>query len=236
MHWRAVRSSRVTDRRGLGLGGLEVASISVSRKTLSPQCSCTSGAPRLARLQHVVNRRQLLEVDLDQRRDILGLGAGRRDAHRDRARRRGAPCRSRAPAASDGLKPGQRRCRRGSASRRRGRSAMKTRRADAPGVSRSRLMRRMRDRAAQERDLQHAGQPDVADKAAAAAHEAVVLLADQARAYSLPRHLRCPTTQRLVLSIGQADVGVTVLTMVSRSPRRHGRPRHGHRRLFHFRG
>jgi hypothetical protein len=48
----------------------------------------------------------------------------------------------------------------------------------------------MCEAAAQKGDLEHAGGPDVADKAAATAHEAVIFLADQACANSLPRHLR----------------------------------------------
>ena len=38
---------------------------------------------RLARAEHVVDRRQLLEIELDGSRDVLGFGAGSRDAHRD---------------------------------------------------------------------------------------------------------------------------------------------------------
>ena len=38
---------------------------------------------RLARLQHVVDRRQLFEVERHRRRDILGFGARRRHAHGD---------------------------------------------------------------------------------------------------------------------------------------------------------
>ena len=47
---------------------------------------------------------------------------------------------------------------------------------------------RMRERAAHERDVLHAGKTDIGDKLAAAAHEAVVLLAQEPRAYSLFRH------------------------------------------------
>ena len=51
---------------------------------------------------------------------------------------------------------------------------------------------RVRQRAAQERHLPHARQPDVADILAAAAHVAVVLLAQEPRADALVVHLPLP--------------------------------------------
>ena len=45
MAWRAVRSSRVTDTAALALTASKSTSVAVVRNRLSPQCSCTSGAP-----------------------------------------------------------------------------------------------------------------------------------------------------------------------------------------------
>ena len=55
----------------------------VSRKTLSPQCSCTSAEPGSRALQHVVDGGKLLQIERHRRRDVLGFGARRRHAHRD---------------------------------------------------------------------------------------------------------------------------------------------------------
>ncbi len=46
----------------------------------------------------------------------------------------------------------------------------------------------MRQRAAHERHILHAGKTDVGDELAAAAHQAVVFLAQETGAYSLFRH------------------------------------------------
>ena len=58
-------------------------STKVSRKTLSPHSSCTSAEPGRRAREHVVNRGQFLEIEPHLRRDVLGLGPRRRDAHRD---------------------------------------------------------------------------------------------------------------------------------------------------------
>ncbi len=57
------------------------------------------GRAGLACLQHVRDSRQLFQLERHGGRDVLGLGAGRRNAHRDEPRRPGALFRSRAPAA-----------------------------------------------------------------------------------------------------------------------------------------
>ena len=83
MTCRDVRSSRVTDVAALALAASKSTSMAVVRKRLSPQCSCTSGRAGLARLQHVDDRRQRLEIQLDLGGQVLCLGAGRRHAHGD---------------------------------------------------------------------------------------------------------------------------------------------------------
>ena len=45
MAWREVRSSRVTDTAAFALTASKFTSVVVVRNRLSPQCSCTSGAP-----------------------------------------------------------------------------------------------------------------------------------------------------------------------------------------------
>ena len=81
MAWRAVRSSRVTDTAALALTASKSTSMAVVRNRLSPQCSCTSGAPgcRPASMSWTTGR------DRNRRsisaRQILGLGPGRRHAH-----------------------------------------------------------------------------------------------------------------------------------------------------------
>ena len=133
----------------------------------------------LAPPKHVGDDRQLLELDLDARRQILRLRPRLGHAHRhqladmphlavreDRLKRR--------------LEPRQRRIRPDRAHARQI-SGDEHPRADIVGY-RNALDARVRDRTAQERHLQHPRQPDIPDEPPAPAHIALVLLARQPRA------------------------------------------------------
>ena len=82
MLWRAVEIS-LAMRIGASNAASILTSTKVSRKTLSPQCSCTSAELGPARRQHVVNGGQFLEIDRDALGDVLGLRARAPQAHRD---------------------------------------------------------------------------------------------------------------------------------------------------------
>ena len=60
---RGADFARHLDRRVEAFSML--TSTKVSRKTLSPQCSCTSARTRRARRQHVVHGRKFLEIEID---------------------------------------------------------------------------------------------------------------------------------------------------------------------------
>ena len=189
MHWRAVRSSRVTligadcHRRPVARldEGLEedvVAPVLVHQRRAG-----------LTPLEHVVDGRQLLELDDDARRDVLRLGAAFGEAHGDQL------------ADVADLACGQRRLVRDLEARQAGDRGDRLHlcqvvrsedRATVQIRDRNAADARVRDRAAHERDLFHAGQADVADELAAAAQVAVVLLADQPAADALARHAPTP--------------------------------------------
>ena len=144
------------------------------RKRLSPQCSCTSGAPGLRACSMSATTGSASRVELDLGGEVLGLGARRRDAHGDQL------------ADVAHLARGEHRLQRRLEARQRGIGADgrhagqvlgdEHATADCPRDADARDAR-MRQRAAQERHLLHARQPDVADILPAAAHVAVVLLA-----------------------------------------------------------
>ena len=140
--------------------------------------------PRLDRRDHVDDGGQLLELDLDQRRDVLGFRASRRDAHRDQL----------ADLAHLALREHVLRRRLEALERRVGDD-----RSDAGEIvdGEDRLLvtgglahradARVRHRRAHERDVEHPDHADVADVLAAAAEEARVLLAAEAGAHALAR-------------------------------------------------
>ena len=80
MHWRAVRNVRVTDTAALASNALRSASTSDSRKTLSPQCSCRSGASasRAKRVSAIAGSSSRSSSTAAAR--FLGLGPRRRHA------------------------------------------------------------------------------------------------------------------------------------------------------------
>jgi hypothetical protein len=141
---------------------------------------------RRNRLHHVDDRGQRFVIHLDQRRDVLGFRAGRRDAHRDRL----ADLAHLAPG-EDVLR------RRAEALERRvgddrlhaGEVVDGEDRGFVAGGSPHRADARVRDRRAHERDLQHAGEAQVGDVLAAAAEEAPVLLAAETSADALTGRL-----------------------------------------------
>ncbi len=137
----------------------------------------------LARFQHIVDRRQLVEVERHRGRDILGLRARRRHAHGDEFTDLAHFSNSKHRLLGD-LEPRQTghradRLDAGEIARDKHRTAKFVRHMDAADA-------RMRQRAAHERHVLQAGQADVGDELAAPAHQAVVLLARQPRADALP--------------------------------------------------
>ena len=173
----------------LGLDGLEVHVDGAGEIEVVAPVLVHERRAGLARLQHVGDDRQRLEVQLDLAGEVLGLRPRRRDAHGDQLADVAHLARSehrlqrRLEARQRRVGPDRRHARQvlgdehAVADRRRD--------ADAPDA-------RMRQRAAQERHLQHARQPDVADILAAPAHVAVVLLAQEACAYALAGHAASP--------------------------------------------
>ena len=167
----------------------------VSRKTLSPQCSCTSAEPGSRALQHVVDGGQLLEIERHRRRDVLGLGARRRDAHGDEfadlAHLAGGEHRLLGNLEARQPRDGADRLDAGEIRRGEDAAAIALRHVDAAD-------QRMRQRAAHERHVLQPGETDVGDELAAAAHQPVVFLARQPRADALSgaRHLRKETRAR----------------------------------------
>ena len=146
-----------------------------------------------ARIHHRVER---LVVDRDGGGEVLGFGAGRRDAGGDRlADIAHLVGRERRP----GRRAGARRLRHDP-------DRLDARQIGggeypapcAPGGTAIERMSRMRVRAAQEHDLLGTAQRDVGDKLAAAAQVAIVLLAQHRRAdaVALFRHRRLPRKRR----------------------------------------
>ena len=147
---------------------------------------------RLERRHHVDDGGQLLEVDLDQRRDVLGFRAGRRNAHRDELADlahlvlREDVLRRRLEALQ--RRVGDDRLDAGEVVDREDRVLVAGGLADGADA-------RVRDRRTHERDVEHSDHADVADVLAAAAEEAFVLLAAQPRADALagaPGHAAPP--------------------------------------------
>ena len=141
---------------------------------------------RQARRQHVVHRRQLLEIDLDACGDILGLGPRPADAHRDELadlphllarehRLLGCLESRQAGHRDDRLHPDKVR---GSESL----AAMLLRNVDGAQLC-------VGERRADEGDVFHAREADIADKLAAPAQKSVVLLALNRGADALIAHL-----------------------------------------------
>ena len=90
---REVRSSRVTERAALALTASKFTSVEVVRKRLSPQCSCTSGAPGLrAASMSVTAGSGSKSTSISAH--VLGLGPASGPRTSPPARRRSAPCRS----------------------------------------------------------------------------------------------------------------------------------------------
>ena len=153
------------------------------------------GRVRLPRGQHVVHRRQRLEVHLHRRGQVLGLGAARRHAHGDHL------------AHMAHLALGQRRLLGGLEA---GQGGHRPDRLDAVEVlcgedavadgfgDRDGADAAMGDGAAHEGHVLQAGKPDVGHELAAAAHVAVVLLADQPRSDTRRAH-------RALLALANTD-------------------------------
>ncbi len=187
--------------RGLGLGGLEVHVDRAGEEEIVAPVLVHQRCARLARLQHVGGDGQRIEVELDLAGEVLGLRPRRRNAHGDELADVAHLAR-REDRLQRGLEARQRRIR---ADRRHAREvlgdehAVADRRRDTDGPD-----ARMRERAAQERHLHHAGQAYVPDILPAPAHIAVVLLAQQPRADALPFHARpSPADAQLILSLAQ---------------------------------
>ena len=81
------------DVDGGGLGGGEIAAfeLEVDEDVVAPVVVHQRRA-LLERIPHRDDRRQLLELDLDQPGDVLGLGGRRRRSPSRSARRRAGPC------------------------------------------------------------------------------------------------------------------------------------------------
>ena len=142
------------------------------------------GGARLARRAHVVDGRELLEVQRYARRDILGLGARRRDAHGDQLADMPHLAGRQRRLLGD-LEAGQ------SRHRPDGLDAVQIRRREHPvpngfgNVDAANAG--VRERAADESHILHAGQANIADILPQAPHQALVLLAGQPRADALGR-------------------------------------------------
>ena len=140
---------------------------------------------RIARRQHVGDRRQDLEIDRDAIGHVLGLGAGVGDADRDRLAHL-AHLPGREHGLGRRLEPRQ--------------GGDRADRLDAFHVvvgedARADVVRDvdtldqgMRDGAPDEGRFELAGEAEIADEAAAAAHQPVVLLAGDRRAHPLICH------------------------------------------------
>ncbi|GJE41207.1 hypothetical protein AEGHOMDF_0369 [Methylobacterium soli] len=163
-------------------GGPDVHVDEGFQEDVVPPMLVHEGGARRAGRQHVVDGRQLLEVENDRGRDVLGLGPARGEAEghelahlpdlaggQDRLLRdlEAGQARDR-PDRLDAVEIG------------RGEDAVAVglRHVDRPDAG-------MGEGAAHEGDVLQAGQAEVADILAAPAHQAVVLLAGQARADAL---------------------------------------------------
>ena len=162
----AARSrSRASTLIGASQRRVDIDLERVSRKTLSPQCSCTSAAAGVARLQHVVDGRQFLEIERRPAAAMSSASARVGATHIATS----SPTWRTLPVASTGcseiLKPGSAgdgadRLDAGEVGGREDRVAIALGHVDRPDP-------RMRQRAAHERDVLHAGQADVGDVLAA---------------------------------------------------------------------
>jgi hypothetical protein len=138
----------------------------------------------LARRPHVVDGRQLLQIQRHARGDVLGLGARRGDAHGDELADMPRLDRRQRRLLGD-LEAGQSRHRPDSL------DAVQFRRGEnlAPNGfgNIDAANAGMRERAADKRHVLHAGQANIADILPKPAHQALVLLARQPRADALGR-------------------------------------------------
>ena len=114
---------------------------------------------------------------------VFRLGTRRGDAHLQRVRRRNAPCRWRARAGPDGLKPRSPRDRSDRLDPARS-AAVKTAFWCASGTAIPRILG-VRERTAQEGDILHSGKTQIGHILAAAPQKAVVFLAQEPRADAL---------------------------------------------------
>ena len=186
MHWRAVRDlAGDLDRRVEARFSMFIIDERFEENVVAPVLVDQRRA-RLARLQHVVHRRQFLVVDLDRSGDVLGFGARVGATHIATSSPTWRTLSVASTGCSETLKPGKPETARigftpveiGG-----GEDAVLVLRRDRYAAD-----ARMRQRAADERHVPHAGKADVGDELAAAAHQAVVFLAQETRAYSLFRH------------------------------------------------
>ena len=183
MHWRPVEivrvdlDRRIERRRNAGIDGR------LEENVVAPMLVHERGA-RLARRAHVADRRQFLEVQGYARRDILGFGARRRDAHRDELADM-PDLAGRERRLLGDLEAGQSRHGPDRV------DAVQIRRGEHPipnGVGNFDAANAgMGERAADEGDVLHAGEADIADILPQAPHQALVLLARQPGADALGR-------------------------------------------------
>ena len=195
---------------GLGLDGLEVDVDGAGEEQVVAPVLVHQRRARLRRAASMsLRHRQRIEVELDLGGNVFRLGARRRHAHGDQL------------ADVAHLAGRQHRLHRRLEARQRGVGADRRHAGQVLGDEHALAQRRrnadaldarMRQRAAQERHLQHAGQPDVADILPAPAHVAVVFLAQQPRADALsatqpPTHARSPAPCQLILLLAQVAAG-----------------------------
>jgi len=175
---RRTQLARNLDSRAPG-DRLDIVVDERGQEKVVPPCLVHQRRARCAGLEHVMDRRQLREIDLDARRHVFGLGARRRDAHGDQFADM-AYLSSRQHRLLGGLesrKPGH------GPDRLYAHEVFGDEHAVADvGRDADRLDAAVGEGAPVERDVHHPWPPDVADELAAAAQETVVLLAQQTRA------------------------------------------------------
>jgi hypothetical protein len=184
MACRAVRNSRVTETAPFD--GLEVHVGRRRQKQVVAPMLVHERRTRPPARQHVVNGGQGLEIGVDLGGKVFSLGTRGRNAHGDQLADV-ADFAGGENGLNGRLEPGQRGV---GPDRRDAVQILSDEDAVADGRRNlDRLDARVRQGASQKRHLQHAGQADVADVLAPAAHVAVVLLAQQPRADALLRHV-----------------------------------------------
>ncbi len=194
MHCRAVDISRDTLIGASSAAGDVDLEIGFEEDVVAPMLVHQRRA-RLARLAHVVDGGQLLQIERHCRCDVLGFGARRRHAHRDEfadlAHLAGGEHRLLGNLEARQPRDGADRIDAGKV--RRGEDAAAIALRDVYAAD-----QRMRQRTAHEGNVLHAGETNVGDELAAAAHQPVVFLARQPRADALSGARTCGRKLALV--------------------------------------